>query len=324
MGFNAVPEGPLGASSYTEDGITVDSLDLYTLAGSGQPLGIERATLAFIGFPSFSGPNVLDFGTVTPGNLVSMDPFGSLRILPPVDTNYARVRMYVLLEPYTPNALVLAARQGNVVVGTDIQLLPVGSGVHEVTLIVSGIVFDNLILSSSGPNDGGRTPAVIDEIRTLTAPAGFQFCYGDGSGSACPCGNETTITSGCANSTGQGALAYAYGSTSLALDQLEFGATFLPSGVPALLFSSGSTPGGSSFGVPFGDGLRCLSGPVRRLGVEFVQPDGRVNWVDQQLLSRSGIAPGNTAYFQVWYRDPLGPCGSGFNFSNGYFLNVTN
>jgi hypothetical protein len=37
--------------------------------------------------------------------------------------------------------------------------------------------------------------------------------------------------------------------------------------------------------------------------------------------STGAIDPGDTWRFQAWYRDPAGPCGTGFNLSNG--LEVT-
>jgi len=322
MNFDAMLEGPLGASSYTEDGITVDSLDLYDGNGQGQPLGIERALLAFIGFPDFTSPNVLDFGTVTAGNLVSLDRFGSLRILPPVDSSRVDVRMYVLLGATSQNSLTLSAFQGATQVDTDVHVIPTGSGVHEVNLVVSGGPFTKVFLSTSGPNAGGTCLAVLDEIRSITAPVGLRFCYGDGSGAACPCNNFSLTPSGCVNSTGEGALSYAYGSSSLSLDQMEFGASLLPPGVPALLFSSGAMLGAGG-GTPFGDGLRCIGGSIQRLGVKPAGANGRVDW-DDQLLSRSGIGVGSNAFFQVWYRDTQGPCGSGFNLTNGNRVTITN
>jgi len=36
-----------------------------------------------------------------------------------------------------------------------------------------------------------------------------------------------------------------------------------------------------------------------------------------------GAAPGTTWYAQTWYRDPAGPCGGGFNTSNGLVLTFT-
>ena len=32
------------------------------------------------------------------------------------------------------------------------------------------------------------------------------------------------------------------------------------------------------------------------------------------------VMPGDTWHFQRWYRDPAGPCGSGFNLTNGLAL----
>ena len=76
--------------------------------------------------------------------------------------------------------------------------------------------------------------------------------------------------------------------------------------------------------VPFGDGQRCVGGaelfrfPVRFSGPQaiFGEGPGIVAFSASNFPSGGHIAAGDTWYFQGWYRDPLGPCGSGFNLSN--------
>ena len=44
-----------------------------------------------------------------------------------------------------------------------------------------------------------------------------------------------------------------------------------------------------------------------------------------ELIIRGGhIVPGATWNFQGWYRDPAGPCGTGFNLTNGTSITFGN
>ena len=139
-------------------------------------------------------------------------------------------------------------------------------------------------------------------------------CPGDGSGTACPCGNTGTANSGCANSTGVGGRLVASGTSSVAVDDLRFTGHDLPPGKPSLLFAGTNSIAGGA-GIVFGDGVRCVGGSVVRLGVKNANANGLAFW-GPGLAPAGGWNPGDTRHFQVWYRDPLGPCGSTFNITS--------
>lgn len=147
---------------------------------------------------------------------------------------------------------------------------------------------------------------------------GTLFCAGDGSGSSCPCGNESpsTVFGGCSNSTGLGGALSLTGTDSVGSDDLSFiGANLIP-GKAALLFV-GLEALSNGDGFLFGDGLRCVGIQVVRLGLKLPNSSGRALW-GPGLQSTGSWVPGDTRRFQVWYRDPVGgPCGSGFNLTNG-------
>jgi hypothetical protein len=145
-----------------------------------------------------------------------------------------------------------------------------------------------------------------------------SFCFGDGSGTACPCGNESApgAGQGCANSTGMGAKLAASGSNSVGADDLGFTAQNLLPGQPALLFVGQNAVAGGA-GAPFGDGLRCAGQNVVRLGVKTPGGAGSASW-GPGLGGVGGWGAGDTRYFQCWYRNPVGsPCGALFNLSQG-------
>ena len=103
-------------------------------------------------------------------------------------------------------------------------------------------------------------------------------------------------------------------------DAFQLHACGLVPNQPALLFVGEAAIAGGN-GFAFGDGLRCAGVSVVRLGVQTPDGTGSATW-GAGLQSAGGWGPGDTRYFQVWYRNPTGsPCGSGFNLTNG--LEVT-
>lgn len=151
-------------------------------------------------------------------------------------------------------------------------------------------------------------------------PAGQGFCFGDGSGAPCPCGNFGAPGRGCLNSSSPGAALTGQGFPSAAADLVTFHASALPPSQPVLLFA-GLNAVNAGLGIPFGDGLRCAGGGLRRLGVR-VATGGVAAW-GPGLFAPQGWQAGDVRRLQAWYRDPLAsPCGAGFNLSNGFELTL--
>lgn len=144
------------------------------------------------------------------------------------------------------------------------------------------------------------------------------YCFGDGTGSPCPCGNPGGPGQGCGNSTGFGATLQALGSSETGADDLVLALAGVAPDQPALLFMALHVVEGGA-GLAFGDGLRCAWGAVIRLGVRMSGAQGAATW--SRLGQAGGWQPGDVRRFQVWYRDPDFFGCAGFNLSNG--LQVT-
>jgi hypothetical protein len=82
----------------------------------------------------------------------------------------------------------------------------------------------------------------------------------------------------------------------------------------------------SGNGYPFGDGLRCCGGGVRRLQVRFMDSSGAAS-TTAVLSEKGAVAAGTTYCNQAWYRDPSGAGGSPrmtlFNLSNAISVTRT-
>ncbi|MED6334112.1 MAG: hypothetical protein VYE81_01835 [Planctomycetota bacterium] len=152
---------------------------------------------------------------------------------------------------------------------------------------------------------------------------GTIFCFGDGDGGTCPCGNSNDHSTfggqaGCANSAHSGGAALrGAGSASIAGGTASFESSSLEPGQPGLYFQGDGSLGGGD-GVPFGDGLRCIGGGVVRLEVAYADGAG-FSRTTIDIAAEGGVSPGETKVYQLWYRNPTAsPCGSGFNLTNGF------
>jgi hypothetical protein len=157
-------------------------------------------------------------------------------------------------------------------------------------------------------------------------PSGTSFCPGDGSGTACPCGNASApgSSSGCLSSLNVGGKLVAIGVASLSNDTMVLHGTDMPNSFA--LYFQGTTQQSGGLGSVFGDGLRCASGSIVRLGATMnaggisQYPFGAFPAIH---VKGNIMLPGTRTY-QAWYRNAAPFCTpSTFNVTNGWQLSWT-
>ena len=153
------------------------------------------------------------------------------------------------------------------------------------------------------------------------APSTTPFCFGDGRGAQCPCGNSGASGRGCESSIGAGGASLSStGIASVSADTLAFLGAGLPASTSGIVLQ-GMGANASGMGTPFGDGLLCVDGALRRLGLVVAQ--GGVITIPapgEPSISARGLVPtsGATRYYQLWYRNSAAFCTSAtVNLSNG-------
>lgn len=148
---------------------------------------------------------------------------------------------------------------------------------------------------------------------------GTAYCFGVG----CPCGNDDP-NAGCDNSTGVGALLSATGSNSLAASDLNFHGIQLAKTAVTIVITAPQQQA-----LPFKDGKLCVAGQLTRLFKHNnTGQSGMTDFNDVLGLFNLNTPPkvfaaGETANFQLWYRDSpadLSPCGGKSNLTNGYSI----
>ena len=202
--------------------------------------------------------------------------------------------------------------------GSDVYVDPPGTPPSQLTSYFQ--VDDGL----GNPNSVVTYPITGGSV--VPVDSGTPFCFGDGTQVlACPCANTGALGHGCDNSSATGgARLTSIGATSINYDSLQFSSNG-EKPTATSVFLQGSA---QNAGTVFGQGVRCLSGTLKRLYVKTasgglaVAPAGN----DASVHARSAalgdpLSAGLTRWYQVYYRDPnvLGSCPSTstFNISQG-------
>jgi hypothetical protein len=165
-----------------------------------------------------------------------------------------------------------------------------------------------LWLGGSFLRAGGIAANNISEWLRCGSPF-TSFCFGDGSlATHCPCSNHGAIGHGCANSQASslGAMCTASGNTNP--DTVVLTASqMLPSALCIFLQGNMNAPSG----FVFGDGIRCASGILKRIGVKHaIGGTAHYPEVGDLSISAKSAALGDAfgigaiRYYQTYYRDP--------------------
>jgi len=144
--------------------------------------------------------------------------------------------------------------------------------------------------------------------------SGNGFCFGDGSGALCPCGNFGGAGEGCRNGSGTGAALTGTGNASVAGDTFVLDVVGVDGNRPGLMLRADN-----QVAIPVGDGLLCTSGNSERGQVQVTNA-GATQYTNFNGSAFGAVGVGVVKNYQFWYRDsPAGsPCGANFNFSNGW------
>ncbi|MBI5362527.1 MAG: choice-of-anchor E domain-containing protein [Planctomycetes bacterium] len=166
----------------------------------------------------------------------------------------------------------------------------------------------------------GCSDSAIVTVQVGPCATGTVYCAGDGSATACPCGNASAPSAGqgCANSGGLGGELRALGVASLSADTLRLDAQHLTRGFA--VFTQGTSHEHGGLGVLLGDGLLCVGGDLVRLGANPVaSTSARYPLPGQDSIHARGAlhAPG-TRFYQALYRNAASFCTpASFNLTNG-------
>jgi hypothetical protein len=106
------------------------------------------------------------------------------------------------------------------------------------------------------------------------------------------------------------------GQTQVTNDHLTLAITNLPAATGFALFFQGTV----GINVPFRDGKRCVGGSQIRIAIQpFSGFMSTYPAAGDPKISVKGAIPvtGSVRYYQVWYRNVPGLCGTLSNLSNG-------
>lgn len=186
-----------------------------------------------------------------------------------------------------------------------------GEMTEGVTHAVHHVVVTNGTLQITVHPAAGSSFSSLNGIQLVHSGEVTSFCLGVGN-APCPCLNQSPFGArgGCRHGTGGWMELGHVGTSIVSADDLLFYAGGGPPHEAAVLIQ------GTSFvQLAFKDGMLCTGGSTER--IELFQLDflgGAVSTVS--IVDAGHVMPGDRRYYQVWYRDPVSPCGYGMNTSN--------
>ena len=144
---------------------------------------------------------------------------------------------------------------------------------------------------------------------------GSGYCFGDGTGTICPCGGFGGAGEGCLTTSGTGAQLTGVGNAEVAFDTLTLNVSGGPANKPGIFFQ-GNNPLNGGLGNQAGDGLLCTAGGTIRYDVNSLDASGSTSQTGFGVNASTGLTRG----YQYWFRDTGNSCGGLFNFTNGWVV----
>lgn len=221
----------------------------------------------------------------------------------------------------TTNSVTTGVAMLSIPVGSPDSILFVGTQPVPLTLDLGGVASHGPI----GPTGSHYMYATLAQalegadiqLCCTYRIAGVPYCFGDGTGTACPCGTVSASGNGCPSSIAVGGSNLSgQGFASISSDTLVLNCTSVPNG-PGLFYQ-----GSAQTAVAFGDGVLCAGSGIQRLGVVFANgnhssyPGGLT---PNPVHIAGATSAGDQRHYQMWYRDAdVSFCtASLFNLTNG-------
>jgi hypothetical protein len=157
-------------------------------------------------------------------------------------------------------------------------------------------------------------------FRVFTPEIGStKYCFGDGAGTPCPCGNNNNGSEGGCDwgdpAFPEGGILSATGSASIAGNDAILVATGISNDFGIFFGADNQVNGG--LGNLLNDGLRCAGGGLVRLIPPTMTTGNQAATPQPVPTLDTGAAAGVTRRYQYWFRTPAGPCGQMANLTNG-------
>ncbi|HIG11858.1 MAG: hypothetical protein ABGY71_13430 [bacterium] len=236
------------------------------------------------------------------------------------DTGATRFGGYFATNnPTVPNGLIEFFGVTSILLHSAVLTVPNTCTWHWHGWDSGGAVIASVRISS---NYSGGGYMMMDDMEAdvLGGAPGAGFCFCDGTGTLSPCANPGATGNGCLNSASPvGAHLTATGTATVGPNSLLLHAVGMTPNQPVLFFQ-GNNAVNLGQGIIFGDGLRCAGGNILRIQILPADATGSASTsADIYAAQFNPLLPGDIRRYQAWFRDPFGgPCGSGFNLSNGY------